>query len=94
LKSEPSTSGASLRLARGGSFKQPGTAGIRACFQWVHNQAFGFAKEEGWLDALVFYGFETPAPRDTDVWEHCESGMEEKTASIGSGICGVEAFQP
>ena len=24
---------------------------------WVHNQVFGFAKEEGWLDALAFYGF-------------------------------------
>jgi hypothetical protein len=26
-------------------------------FPWVHNQVFAFAKEEGWLDALVFYGF-------------------------------------
>ncbi len=25
--------------------------------RWVHNQVFRFAKEEGWLDALVFYGF-------------------------------------
>ena len=41
---------------------------------WVHDKVFEFAKGEGWLDALVFYGF-----RDTRslgywaYWEHCDS---------------------
>src|SRR5713101_762401 len=41
---------------------------------WVHNQAFGFAKEEGWLDALVFYGFrDTRSQGYWAYWEHCDS---------------------
>src|SRR5229473_6964200 len=41
---------------------------------WIHNQAFGFAKEEGWLDALVFYGFrDTRSQGYWAYWEHCES---------------------
>jgi hypothetical protein len=41
---------------------------------WVHNQAFGFAKEEGWLDALVFYGFrDTRSQAYWTYWEHCET---------------------
>jgi hypothetical protein len=41
---------------------------------WVHNQVFGIAKEEGWLDALVFYGFrDIRAQGYWAYWEHCES---------------------
>lgn len=41
---------------------------------WVHNQVFRFAKEEGWLDALVFYGFrDTRAQGYWAYWEHCEA---------------------
>jgi hypothetical protein len=41
---------------------------------WVHNQVFGFAKQEGWLDALVFYGFrDIRAQGYWAYWEHCES---------------------
>jgi hypothetical protein len=41
---------------------------------WVHNQTFGFAKDEGWLDALVFYGFrDIRAQGYWAYWEHCES---------------------
>jgi hypothetical protein len=41
---------------------------------WVHNQAFAFAKKEGWLDALVFYGFrDARAQGSWEYWEHCES---------------------
>ena len=41
---------------------------------WVHNRAFGFAKQEGWLDALVFYGFrDTRSQGYWAYWEHCES---------------------
>ncbi len=24
--------------------------------EWIHNQIFGLVKQEGWLDALMFYG--------------------------------------
>jgi hypothetical protein len=41
---------------------------------WVHNQAFAFAEKEGWLDALVFYGFrDARAQGSWEYWEHCES---------------------
>jgi len=41
---------------------------------WVHNRAFGFSKQEGWLDALVFYGFrDTRSQGYWAYWEHCES---------------------
>jgi len=40
----------------------------------VHNQTFGFTKDEGWLDALVFYGFrDIRAQGYLEYWEHCES---------------------
>jgi len=46
---------------------------------WVHNQVFGFAKEEGWLDALVFYGFrDTRAQGYWAYWEHCESEWKKR----------------
>jgi hypothetical protein len=46
---------------------------------WVHNQAFGFAKEEGWLDALVFYGFrDTRAQGYWTYWEHWESEWKKR----------------
>ena len=41
---------------------------------WVHNQIFGFAKDEGWLDALVFYGFrDIRAQGYWAYWQHCEN---------------------
>jgi hypothetical protein len=41
---------------------------------WVHNQVFGIAKEEGWFDALVFYGFrDTRSQGYWTYWEHCET---------------------
>src|SRR6266446_9550616 len=46
---------------------------------WVHNQAFGFAKEEGWLDALVFYGFRDARSQGYwTYWEHCESEWKKR----------------
>ena len=41
---------------------------------WVHNQPFAFVKKEGWLDALIFYGFrDARAQGSWEYWEHCES---------------------
>ncbi len=46
---------------------------------WVHHQAFGFAKQEGWLDALVFYGFrDTRSQGYWAYWEHCESEWKKQ----------------
>jgi hypothetical protein len=46
---------------------------------WVHNQVFGFAKREGWLDALVFYGFrDTRAQGHWAYWEHSESEWKKR----------------
>ncbi len=46
---------------------------------WVHKQVFGFAKEEGWLDALVFYGFRDIRSQGYwTYWEHCDSEWEKR----------------
>ena len=46
---------------------------------WVHNQVFGFAKQEGWLDALVFYGFRDTRSQGCWVyWEHCETEWRKR----------------
>jgi hypothetical protein len=46
---------------------------------WVHNRAFGFAKQEGWLDALMFYGFrDTRSQGYWTYWEHSESEWRER----------------
>jgi len=42
--------------------------------EWVHNQRFGYAKRQGWLDALTFYGVRHPFSRGAwAYWEHCEN---------------------
>ena len=46
---------------------------------WVHNQVFGFAKDEGWLDALLFYGFRDARSKGNwEYWEHCESEWKKR----------------
>jgi hypothetical protein len=56
--------------------------------RWVHNRAFGFAKQEGWLDALVFYGFrDTRSQGYWAYWEHCESEWKKRRpASVPSFV--------
>jgi len=42
--------------------------------KWVHNTIFGYAKPQGWLDALTFYGVRHIRSRAAwAYWEHCES---------------------
>src|SRR5260370_40979907 len=46
---------------------------------WVHNQAFRFAKQDGWLDALVFYGFRDARSQGYwTYWEHCENEWKKR----------------
>jgi len=60
---------------------------------WIQNQTFGFAKDEGWLDALVFYGFRDIRSQGYwDVLGALRKRMEETTASVISHLCAVEAF--
>ena len=41
--------------------------------EWIHNQIFGLVKQEGWLDALMFYGVRDIRGQSTwAYWEHCE----------------------
>jgi hypothetical protein len=56
--------------------------------RWVHNRAFGFAKQEGWLDALVFFGFrDTRSQGYWAYWEHCESEWKKRRpASVPSFV--------
>src|SRR4029077_5643378 len=35
---------------------------------WVHNQRFGYAKRQGWLDGLAFFGVRDPP--SPGVWGH------------------------
>jgi hypothetical protein len=47
--------------------------------EWIEDQIFWFAKEEGWLDALAFCGFQDPRlGRICAYWEHCESEWEKE----------------
>jgi len=57
---------------------EPGLLGLQL-LPWVHNQAFGLAKQEGWLDALVFYGFrDTRSQGYWTYWEHCKSEWKKR----------------
>lgn len=41
--------------------------------EWVHNHEFAFAKRQGWLDALTFYGIRHPRSECAwTYWEYCE----------------------
>ena len=42
--------------------------------EWAHNHEFAFAKRQGWLDALTFYGVRHPRSECAwAYWEHCEN---------------------
>jgi hypothetical protein len=59
-------------------FNKPELLGLQV-LPWVHNHVFGSAKQEGWLDALVFYGFrDTRSQGYWTYWEHCESEWRKR----------------
>lgn len=43
--------------------------------EWAHDHEFGYAKREGWLDALTFYGVRHP--RSESVWAYWEQCNHE-----------------
>lgn len=58
--------------------RKPELLGIQP-LSWIHNRTFGFAKQEGWLDALVFYGFRDARSHGYwAYWEHCENEWKKR----------------
>jgi hypothetical protein len=50
--------------------------------EWAHNHEFASAKEEGWLDALTFYGVRHPLSQSAwAYWEHCEEEWGKRSLS-------------
>jgi hypothetical protein len=54
--------------------------------EWVHTKKFDYAKRQGWLDALIFYGVRHPFSRGAwAYWEDYETKSNPKgTVSISS----------
>lgn len=47
--------------------------------EWIHNQEFGYAKRQGWLDALTFYGVRHPRSECAwACWEQFEEDWNRK----------------
>jgi len=47
--------------------------------EWIHDRVFAKAKEEGWLDALIFFSLRDPySQRTWAYWEHCEDEWKRK----------------
>jgi hypothetical protein len=60
------------------SSQEPGLLAFHL-LEWIHNRRFGYAKRQGWLDALAFYGVRHPVSRGAwAYWEHCENEWEAK----------------
>jgi hypothetical protein len=46
---------------------------------WIDNRIFLSAKDEGWLDALAFYGFrDARSQGNCTYWEHCENEWKKR----------------
>ena len=55
--------------------------------EWVHTQKFDFAKQQGWLDALIFYGVRHPLSRGAwAYWEDCETQWNRKPPASPPGF--------
>jgi hypothetical protein len=47
--------------------------------EWSHNHLLGYAKQEGWLDAVIFYAVRNPLSEGSWAhWEHCEKAWKGK----------------
>lgn len=46
--------------------------------EWIHNHRFAYAKRQGWLDALTFFGVRHPRSQAAwALWEHCDGEWSE-----------------
>ena len=56
-----------------GTSHEPKVMGLHL-LEWVHNHEFGFARRQGWLDALTFYGVRHARSECAwTYWEYCEN---------------------
>ena len=47
--------------------------------EWIHDRVFAQAKQDGWLDALIFFSVRKPySERTWAYWEHCENEWKRK----------------
>jgi len=47
--------------------------------EWIHDHIFARAKQECWLDALIFFSVREPYSQSTwAYWEHCEDKWKRK----------------
>jgi hypothetical protein len=73
--------------------------------EWVHNTIFGYAKRQGWLDALTFYGVRHLHSQAVwAFWELCENGWnrvppkavpsfeEWRQRALETKICGEVTY--
>lgn len=60
---------------------KPRLTGLRL-LEWLHTQKFAYAREHGWLDALIFYGVRHLRSQATwAYWEHCEDEWSQRPPS-------------
>jgi len=64
-------------------------AGIHL-LEWVHTKRFGRAKQQGWLDALIFYGVRHPLSRGA--WRYWEVCQTEFSGTRSAPIIGFERW--
>src|SRR5260370_5382715 len=55
--------------------------------EWIQDRIFSYSKQEGWLDALHFYGFQSPRIEGAwAYWEYCEREWKDKPRSAYPGF--------
>jgi len=55
--------------------------------EWIQDRIFSYAKQEGWLDALHFYGVRDPRCEGAwAYWEYCEREWKHKRRSAYPGF--------
>lgn len=51
--------------------------------EWVHAHRFEQASQQGWLDALIFYGVRHSYSRGAWLyWEHCERSWDSEKSTV------------
>lgn len=59
--------------------------------EWVHANQFAYAKQEGWLDALIFYGVRHPTSRAT--WTYLENCEEQWSRSRPASLPSFDRWR-
>jgi hypothetical protein len=68
-------------IAKEALTNEPGVLALRL-HEWIHTQMLRQAKEEGWLDALIFFGVRNLRSQAAwAYWEHCEKEWNRRRPS-------------